>query len=195
MSDEDPTTDSAVLTADGRTPDAAGHMLKPAKDEPVIFQWVSKFEIAIACLTVAMIFVTVLWQVLGRYIPETSWPGSGELARYGLVTLTFIMVGYLIGQNGHITIQVIDYVAKGRVFVAIKIFAAAMTAIICGFLAYEAFLLIGQYWARAATVTKIPVGLFYIVPLFSLVSGTARALWRITVADHHDPARETDEEG
>ena len=30
------------------------------------------------------------------------------------------MVGYLIGNNGHITIQIIDYIAKGRAMVVVR---------------------------------------------------------------------------
>ena len=50
-------------------------------------------------------------------MPALNWPGVGELANYSLIVLTFIMVGYLIGNNGHITIQIIDYLAKGRALV------------------------------------------------------------------------------
>ncbi|MFV0374993.1 TRAP transporter small permease [Microbacterium sp.] len=184
----EPTDTSAIR-------DAAGHRLKPAKEEPRLFRWLSRVEITIACLCVAMIFIMVLWQILGRYVPATNWPGAGELARYGLVSLTFVMVGYLIGRNGHITIQVIDYVVKGRAFIVVKMIAALLTAIICAALAWEAFQLVGQYWSRAATVTKVPVGIFYIIPALGFTSGTARAIWRIFVAGHHDTPVDPDEEG
>lgn len=184
----EPTDTSAIR-------DAAGHRLKPAKAEPPVFRWLSKVEIAIACVCVAVIFVMVLWQILGRYVPPTNWPGAGELARYGLVSLTFIMVGYLIGRNGHITIEVIDYIVKGRAFVVVKAVSALLTAIICAALAWEAFQLVGQYWSRAATVTKLPVGLFYILPLIGFASGTVRALWRITIAGHQDAPADSNEEG
>ena len=62
----------------------------------------------------------MLWQVISRYVPALNWPGVGELANYSLIVLTFIMVGYLIGKNGHITIQIIDYLVKGRAFTLVR---------------------------------------------------------------------------
>jgi TRAP-type C4-dicarboxylate transport system permease small subunit len=96
------------------------------------------------------------------------------------------MVGYLIGNNGHITIQIIDYVAKGRVFVVVKMVSAACTAVICALLVWEAFELIQAYPSRRTAALGIPVWLLYAFPLVGFASGTVRAVVRIFHANRDD---------
>lgn len=176
------------MTGEDEVVDAAGHVLKPAAAQPLPLRILGIFEMSLGCGFLVLIFLGVLGQVVGRYVPVLNWPGAGEIARYSLVSLTFICVGYLIGTNGHITIQVIDYIAKGRAFVVVKVIAAAATAAICAVLAYEAFVLIEQNMFRSTTVTQIPVGYFYIVPFIGFASGTIRAVYRIFIAGREEPA-------
>jgi TRAP-type C4-dicarboxylate transport system permease small subunit len=147
--------------------------------------WAS-VELAVACLAVALIFVSVLWQVVSRYVPALNWPGVGELGNYSLIVLTFVMVGYLIGNNGHITIQVIDYIAKGRARVVVKAVSAACTAVICALLVWEAVELILAYPNRRTAALEIPLWILYAVPLVGFLSGTVRAIVRIVLAKEPD---------
>jgi TRAP-type C4-dicarboxylate transport system permease small subunit len=151
----------------------------------VLRVWASA-ELAIACLAVVVIFISVLWQVVSRYVPALNWPGVGELANYSLIVLTFIMVGYLIGNNGHITIQIIDYVAKGRAMVVVKVVSAACTALICALLVWEAVELIRAYPDRRTAALGIPIWTLYAVPLVGFASGAVRAVIRIFTANRED---------
>ncbi|WP_281896737.1 TRAP transporter small permease [Phytohabitans aurantiacus] len=156
-------------------------------DPRVLRIWASA-ELAIACAAVVAIFLSVLWQVISRYVPALNWPEVGEIANYSLIVLTFIMVGYLIGNNGHIVIQVIDYVAKGRAArMAVKAVSSACTAVICALLAWEAFELIQAYPNRRTAALEIPIWILYAVPLLGFLSGTVRAIVRIFQAGHPDP--------
>jgi TRAP-type C4-dicarboxylate transport system permease small subunit len=147
--------------------------------------WASA-ELTMACILVAVIFVAVLWQVVSRYVPALNWPAVSELGNYSLVVLTFIMVGYLIGNNGHITIQVIDYVAKGRAMVVVKAVSAACTAVICALLVWEAYELIGTYPDRRTAALEIPIWILYAFPLVGFLSGTVRAIVRIFLSNRDD---------
>jgi TRAP-type C4-dicarboxylate transport system permease small subunit len=124
--------------------------------------------------------------VVSRYVPTLNWPGVGELANYSLIVLTFIMVGYLIGRNGHITIQIVDYVVKGRAFTVVKAVAAACTAVICALLAREAVGLIEAYPTRTTAALGIPLWILYAVPLAGFASGTVRAVVNIFLARRPD---------
>jgi TRAP-type C4-dicarboxylate transport system permease small subunit len=97
------------------------------------------------------------------------------------------MVGYLIGKNGHITIQIIDYVVKGRAFMLVRIVAAACVAVICGFLAWEAYSLIVAYPTRRTAALEIPIWILYAVPLVGFASGTVRAMVNILMAGRPEP--------
>jgi TRAP-type C4-dicarboxylate transport system permease small subunit len=157
----------------------------PPPGPKILRIWASA-ELAIACVAVVLIFVSVLWQVISRYAPSVSWPAVGELGNYSLIVLTFIMVGYLIGNNGHITIQIIDFVAKGRAMVAVRVVSAVCTAVICAALVWEAIGLIQLYPTRRTAALGIPLWLLYSVPLAGFVSGAVRAVVRIFTADRED---------
>ena len=172
-------------------PDEPG--AKPPWREPWFLRAWASAEMAIACVFLVITFVTVMWQVISRYAPWLSWPGAGELANYSLIVMTFIMVGYLIGKNGHITIQIIDYVVKGKAFVAVKAVSAAFTAVICAVLAYESYSLILAYPDRTTAALGIPVWILYAVPLAGFTSGVVRAIIRIFTANRPDPVFETAE--
>jgi TRAP-type C4-dicarboxylate transport system permease small subunit len=160
--------------------------LVPRLAEPAVLRVWASVELAIGAVAVAVIFVSVLWQVVSRYMPALNWPGVGELANYSLIVLTFITVGYLIGNNGHITIQVIDFIAKGRAMVVVKAVSAACTAVICALLAWEAIELILAYPNRRTAALEIPIWILYAFPLVGFASGTVRAVVRIFMAGHDD---------
>jgi TRAP-type C4-dicarboxylate transport system permease small subunit len=164
---------------------ADGTELTPRAEARVLRYWASA-ELAIACLAVALIFVSVLWQVVSRYAPALNWPGVSELGNYSLIVLTFIMVGYLIGNNGHITIQIIDYIAKGRAMAVVRAVSAACTALICAALVWEAIELIRAYPGRRTAALEIPIWVLYAVPLVGFLSGAVRAVVRIFTATRED---------
>jgi TRAP-type C4-dicarboxylate transport system permease small subunit len=174
--------------------DPSSGVADPARRrEPAVLRVWASVELAIACAALVLIFVSVLWQVVSRFVPALNWPGVGELAGYSLVVLTFIMVGYLIGNNGHITIQIIDYVAKGRALVVIKVVAAVCTAVICALLVWEAYALIRAYPSRRTAALEIPIWILYAFPLVGFASGTVRAVVRIFYANRDDAVFNTGE--
>lgn len=173
-----------TTSAGGSAADAAE--VVPRRREPGVLRAWASVELAIACAAVVAIFVSVLWQVISRYVPALNWPAVGEVASYSLIVLTFIMVGYLIGNNGHITIQVIDYIAKGRALVVVKAVSAACTAVICALLVWEAYELILAYPDRRTAALGIPIWVLYAFPLVGFLSGTVRAIVRIFLANQPD---------
>jgi TRAP-type C4-dicarboxylate transport system permease small subunit len=165
----------------------AGGRVEPVRRrEPAVLRAWASVELAIACAALMVIFVSVLWQVVSRFAPALNWPGVGELANYSLIVLTFIMVGYLIGNNGHITIQIIDYIAKGRALVTVKVLSAICTAAICALLVWEAYALIKAYPSRRTAALEIPIWIMYAFPLVGFASGAVRAVFRIFSARHDD---------
>lgn len=158
----------------------------PRRWEPRVLRAWASVELAIACAAVVAIFVSVLWQVVSRYVPALNWPAVGEVASYSLIVLTFIMVGYLIGNNGHIAIQIIDHIVKGRALMVVRAVSAACTAVICAALVWEAFELIQAYPNRRTAALGIPIWILYAFPLVGFLSGSVRAIVRIFLADQRD---------
>jgi TRAP-type C4-dicarboxylate transport system permease small subunit len=178
-------TADPVATPDGppSAADSGGQWREPR----VLRTWAA-IELWVACLALITIFLSVLWQVLSRYVPALNWPGVSELANYSLIVLTFVMVGYLIGNNGHITIQIIDYLVKGRAFTVVKAVSAAVTALICAVLVWEAWALIQAYPTRTTAALGIPIWTLYAIPMLGFASGTVRAVIRVFTAGREDVA-------
>jgi TRAP-type C4-dicarboxylate transport system permease small subunit len=165
---------------------AAVPVAAPRWREPAVLRAWAAAELWIACAAVVLIFVSVLWQVVSRYVPALNWQGVSELANYSLIVLTFITVGYLIGNNGHIVIQIVDYFAKGRVLMVVKAVSAACTAVICLLMVWEAYELIRAFPDRKTAALNIPVWILYAVPLAGFLSGAVRAIVRIFLAGRPD---------
>ncbi|HZN72624.1 MAG TPA: TRAP transporter small permease subunit, partial [Micromonosporaceae bacterium] len=155
--------------------------------EPRVLRVWASVELATASLFLLVIVVAVLWQVISRYVPRLNWPAVGELANYSLIVLTFIMIGYLIGKNGHISIKIIDYLVKGRAFMVVRVVSAACVLVICALLAWEAYALILTYPTRRTAALEIPIWILYLVPLVGFASGTIRALVNIFLVGRPEP--------
>lgn len=167
-----------VLAQDPSSPSAVPEPVPKWREPRILRAWAAT-EMWIACVFLVLIFISVLWQVISRYFPSLNWPGVSEIANYSLVMLTFIMVGYLIGCNGHIAIKIVDYVVRGRAFIVVKAVSAAFVAVICAALAWEAYGLILAYPTRTTAALGIPVWLLYAVPLVGFASGVVRAVVNI----------------
>ena len=167
---------------------------EPGHRPPAPLRWLSQLEIWTGVVLFALIFLGVMYQVLGRYMPRIAWVGAGEVARLSMVALTFITAGYLIGKNGHIVIEVFDSVLKGtRLFVALRVFAAVVMVLTCGALAWESFLMVEQGWMRVSTVLHMPLAVLYIFALVGFTSGVLHSLAKIPAANRPEASLDISE--
>ncbi|MFT4470507.1 TRAP transporter small permease [Arthrobacter sulfonylureivorans] len=164
-----------------------GGTLVERPTEPRFLRWLSNCELVLAVAFFAILFFGVLWQVVGRYVPALNWPGAGEIARYSLVGVAFITVGYLIGKNGQITVAVIDNMVGKRGRVIVRYISAILLALICLGLAWEAWALFSDGFRRSTAVLRIPLGYLFTLPLIGFLSGTILAIGRILHARYEEP--------
>ena len=75
-----------------------------APKRPAILKWLSKIEEVLGALLVLLIFVLLTIQVFQRYLPVATQPWIGEVSRYALMALGFMLVGSLMGQGRHLSI-------------------------------------------------------------------------------------------
>lgn len=88
---------------------------------------------------VALIVVIMAVMALGvffRYVLNDSLSWSEEVARYGLVAITFIGCGAAIRRRSHVRIDLLDLVLPPRVFFALRL---VLDLLVLGFLAYAAW--------------------------------------------------------
>lgn len=147
----------------------------PRRSRPAVLRWLTTAEAIAGGGLLAMILVLVLLQAAQRYLPTGGWVWTGELARFGLVWLTFAMAGYLMERDGHVTLKLVDYAVRGAARRVVLVFANVMVAIVCLNLAYEAFELVRRPSGQTSPALGLPVGLLYVIPLAGLLLTTVRS--------------------
>lgn len=164
-----------------------------APSDPLPLRIFSKIEMLLASIFFGGILIGVLYQVLGRYVPAVSWIGSGELALLSMVSLTFLMIGYLAGRNGHITIEVFDAMLSGsKLLVALRVFSALVMTATCVWMAFDAWAKIGAEMGRSSAAIGIPMGIVYILAFVGSVSAGIHSALKIPYANRPERQLETD---
>lgn len=154
----------------------------------------SNTEVIISVILFAAIFFGVMYQVAGRYFPAVSWTGAGELALLAMIAMTFMMMGYLTGRNGHIVIEVFDGMLRGRkLFVALRVVAATIMVVTSIGLVYDAYVKIGLEWMRVSAAMGIPLGILYIFAFIGGLSTGIHSLWKIPHANRPERQLEISE--
>ena len=127
-------------------------------------------------LLLLAILVLVMIQVIVRFSPLGGWAWTGELARFSLMWLTFILAGYLLGRDQHISLDVIDHILSDRGRRAVVIFSHLVVAAICAVLVYAGVDLVQAQSRIRSTAAEIPMSLVYAIPTVGFALTALRAL-------------------
>jgi TRAP-type C4-dicarboxylate transport system permease small subunit len=148
-----------------------------------IFRAIGVAEQIVGSLLLLLILILVLSQVAQRYLPGT-WSWTGELARLAMVWAAFLMAGYLIAYHPHhITIQIVDYVLRGRGLAVVKLFVNVVILLTTLALIYGSITLIQTDIGQVTPAAEIPLRLVNAVPLVGLLLILLRAVLGIVVND------------
>jgi TRAP-type C4-dicarboxylate transport system permease small subunit len=148
-----------------------------------MIHWIGLVEQAIGTGLVVVILLLVLTQVAQRYIPGQGWPWTGEVARYAMVWTAFLMSGYLLAHDRHISIHVVDYVLRGRAIAAVKTLADVAVLLTCLVMVYAAWDLIANDIGQVTAAAEMPLKVVNIPVLIGLALSALRAALSIVVAD------------
>jgi TRAP-type C4-dicarboxylate transport system permease small subunit len=149
-----------------------------------VFRVLGTVEQAVGSLLLLLILILVLGQVALRYIPGASAAWSGELARLSMVWATFLLAGYLIAYPPHhIAIKVIDYVAKGRWLVGVKLFVNLVILGTCAVLIYGSYTLVTTGVDQVTPAGGLSVRLVNSIPLVGLILVAIRVVLAIVIRD------------
>lgn len=165
-----------------------------APKESWFIRALSNVEMTVSVILFAGIFLGVMHQVAGRYFPAISWTGAGELALLSMIAMTFMMMGYLTGRNGHIVIEVFDGLLRGKkLFVALRVVAALIMVITSIGLIYDAYVKIGLEWMRVSAAMGIPLGILYVFAFIGGLSTGIHSIWKIPYANRPERQLEISE--
>lgn len=148
-----------------------------------IFKAIGMAEQVIGTALLGMVLILVLAQVVQRYVPGT-WPWTGELGRYCMVWTTFLMAGYLVAYSPHhIAIHVVDFVAKGRVLVAIKMFVNIVILVTTLVVVYGGITLVANDIGQVTAAGQMPLKYINMVPIAGMTLVALRAILGIVIRD------------
>ena len=133
-------------------------------------------EGAVGALLLLAILVLVMVQVTVRFSALGGWAWTGELARFSLVWLTFILAGYLLGRDQHISFDIIDHILPERALRVVKIISYVIVAAICAAFVYEGVGLIDAQSFIRSSAAEIPMSFVYLIPTVGFALTGVRAL-------------------
>jgi TRAP-type C4-dicarboxylate transport system permease small subunit len=142
-----------------------------------VHRLVEVVERAVGGLLVGVVLVAVVLQAAARYLPVSGWAWTGELARYALVWLTFALAGYLTGRGEHIGLEIVDYLARGRLLTLVRRLADAVVAAAAAAFTVDAWNLVAASTGRVSPVVGIPLRWLYLVAVAGFALTAIRAGW------------------
>jgi len=153
---------------------------RPAKGLP---PWLARLgkvltalELSVGVAALLMIFGLVLLQAGQRYLPIDGWPWTGELARFCLVWLTFVVAGVLVTHDSHISIEMIDMVRGDLLRRVVRVVSCLVVAAIGLGLCREAWELMDTQSILKSPAMQMPMSWLYGISIIGFVSVTVRAL-------------------
>ncbi|NDK32489.1 TRAP transporter small permease [Nesterenkonia haasae] len=139
----------------------------PASEHFVIAQgrrlvhWITTAEKTIAVGLLVVILGITFAQVLARFLFNSPFSWSDELARYSYVWLTFIASAAVMSQRGHITVEVGDAKMPRRVRIGLNIIGMAVVVVASAMLMFGSVEFLEHRASGYSTGLGIPMALFY----------------------------------
>ena len=170
------------MTADtaGQEPEPrgglAGLLAAPPRWLARSIRVLTAIELTIGVAALLMIFGLVLLQAGQRYLPIDGWPWTGELARFCLVWLTFVMAGVLVTNDSHISIEMIDMVPGDMLRRVVRVTSCLIVAAIGVGLCREAWELAHTQGILKSPAMRMPMSWLYAVSIIGFVSVVLRSL-------------------
>lgn len=153
----------------------------PPGREVGVLRWLGYVEQLIGGLLILVIFVFVLMQAVQRYLPTGTWVGAGELSRYALAGLTFLMAGYLYGHGLHIAVLVIDRYTSKRTAKVLHVLTHVLVVVVSLLLLNEVWFLLTDSVSQSTPALGIPMLWIYLLPLLGILTLTVRSAVAIFV--------------
>lgn len=133
-------------------------------------------ELSIGVAALLLILGLVLLQAAQRYLPFDGWPWTGELARFCLVWLTFVVAGVLVTTDSHISIEMIDLVPGDLLRRVVRVISCLVMAAIGIALCAEAWELWQTQDILKSPAMQMPMSWLYLISMVGFVSVVLRSL-------------------
>lgn len=140
------------------------------KTSDIIFNKVNRFMEVFLVLIFGLLVLDVLWQVFSRYVLNTSFSWTEELARFSLIWLSILGAAYLNARREHLSMDFLygkfSDATKKKVLILIEvlIFLFALIVMVIGGLN---LVYITLHLEQLSGTLRIPLGYIYAIMPFS----------------------------
>ncbi len=167
-------TQNTPGTADRPGP-AARFLEQPPRWLAAVTKVATFVEMTLGAVFVVLIFVLVLLQAGQRYLPIEGWAWTGELARFSLVWLTFVVAGVLVTRDAHVSIEMVDAIPSKSMVRVVRVISAAIVSAIGVGLTAACWELVQTQGIITSPALRMPMSWFYAISLIGFISTTIRA--------------------
>ena len=136
----------------------------------IIFKKVNRFMEIFLVLIFGLLVLDVLWQVFSRYVLNTSFSWTEELARFSLIWLSILGAAYLNARREHLSMDFLyakfsdANKQKVSILIEILIFLFALIVMVIGGLN---LVYITLHLDQLSGTLRIPLGYIYAIMPFS----------------------------
>lgn len=150
--------------------------------------WLNRiaFGIAMACL--AVLTVIVFYEVICRYFLRSPTDWVVEVSGYLLVVMTFLGAGYLVFDNGHVRLDLLNSMVGPRAQAALDLFAHLVIVTFAAVIAVQDYEMVAQAYEFGWLSTSLLETPLYI-PQAALPIGSALLLLQALAAVVRDVLR------
>jgi TRAP-type transport system small permease protein len=169
-------SDTAAGPAPKGGPSEPQHLIV-VEDEEVVIEHHLEDWLAFA-LFWALAFIVFL-QFFTRYVLNDSLAWTEEIARYGLMAVTFVGAAMVTRKNSHIAVVLLTEILPSG---PARLLRALIDLITLGFLAllaYFSVLIVQRMQFQRMTVIDLPMSLVYGAVAFGCFLMLFRQLWRV----------------
>lgn len=118
-------------------------------------------ERVVACVLLVVMLGLVVLQVVSRYVFNTPFTWTEELARFVLVWLTFVAAGFVMARRIHISVDVVAARLSRRGVVVVDALALTAVASAAAAMAWAGFGFAAGASRLAAPATSLPMSVVY----------------------------------
>lgn len=125
----------------------------------------TKIGVYLMVSVMAAMVMMVFLNAVVRYVFNTSFPITEELARYGFVWVSFLgaIMGFL--QGGHVGVDILISKLKGNSKLVVRVLGEVVICLVIFVIARGGWAYFIQTWLNKSQGSGLPFGVVSIVPL------------------------------
>lgn len=118
-------------------------------------------EKTVAVILLLNVLISTFVQVVARFVFDSPFMWTDELARFSYVWLVFIAAAAVMSQRGHITVELGDQILKHRGRIVLNIVGMAAVVISCAMLAIGSLDFLEHRASGTSPALGLPMAVFY----------------------------------